>query len=536
MKFGYRNLGLRWAAAPNAALTIPVRECVRTCLRAIAVAFHTTQVTPMQRARPATPVRSDAALAMFLAEGGDERIKVNPLSGRTKYGTPSGPAPDEIWFSSSTASAIDRRGFAAAADALSAIMDDRKTEFLHPAAWFDRIRGRIIACFGVPGTKAILSASGTEAEFIALSIANAMTVRPLTNIIVAPTETGSGVINAAAGRHFLASSSLGGDVEAGAYLDGLQAADVKLEAIAIRDQYGRPRELDDIDSEAIASVGRALAGGRDVLLHVLDTSKTGLCGVTRQTARALRDRANGHMQVVVDACQLRCSPERIRADLDAGFMVMITGSKFAAGPPFAGALLLPPAVTDALGARPGVPAGLAAYSALLDWPPMLRKDFAAALGTPFNLGLGLRWDAALATIEPFFALPLSARAYICTWFAAEVRRHVAMRPHLRMAETSADGTIFPVVTKGAESAARAAALNEALAMTNAPGMPLKLARRCHVGQPVLIADEAALRICASMPLVLDIAAYMDEGRTIESAPVADDLDFLFRKWDRLAGF
>jgi len=489
--------------------------------------------TARLRARPAVPARSDAALALFLADGGDERIRPDPLTGRTKYGTPASPAPEEIWFSSSTASAIDWRGFAAAGDVLCRLIGDG--ELIHPMAWFDRLRQRIVGLFGIPGAEAVLSASGTETEFIALSIALATSERPLTSIVIAPTETGSGVMKAAAGRHFLASSSLGRAVEASAYLDGLQAADVQVEAIAIRDLSGLPRDSKEIDAEAAACVARALAAGRDVLLHVLDASKTGLSGVTRRAARALAG-ASGRVHVVVDACQLRCPPERVHADLQAGFMVMITGSKFAGGPPFEGALLLPPGLAEDLNERSRVPAGLAAYSALLDWPPALRRNFTAALDLPFNLGLGLRWEAALATIEPFFALPASLRAHICSWFAAEVHRYVAARPHLRMAALGADATIFPVLTQGAAGPAEAAALYAALAAPKAPAdMPPELARPCHVGRPVAIGDEAALRICASMPLVLDIAAHMAEGRTIESAPVADDLDLLFRKWDRLAG-
>ncbi|MGB6655714.1 MAG: hypothetical protein WBE49_02310, partial [Methylovirgula sp.] len=149
-----------------------------------------------------------------------------------------------------------------------------------------------------------------------------------------------------------------------------------------------------------------------------------------------------------------------------------------------------------------------------------------------NLGLGLRWEAALATLEAFFALPESLRTQILNAFSAEVERHIAAHPHLRLVAGAADATIFALVTDGAKGPAEAAALYRGLAEE---GADADLARPCHVGQPVEIGNETALRICASMPLVLDIAAHMAEGRTINSAPVTGDLDFLFRKWDRLAG-
>ncbi len=69
------------------------------------------------------------------------------------------------------------------------------------------------------------------------------------------------------------------------------------------------------------------------------------------------------------------------------------------------------------------------------------------------------------------------------------------------------------------------------------GAPARLARACHLGQPVPIGEKAVLRVCASMPMVLDIAARIMDGETIESAvaPVLADLDLLFEKWDWLAG-
>ena len=53
-------------------------------------------------------------LRLLLASGGDERIWPDPLTGRSRYGTTIAPAPDETWFSSSTASTISERGYRAA--------------------------------------------------------------------------------------------------------------------------------------------------------------------------------------------------------------------------------------------------------------------------------------------------------------------------------------------------------------------------------------------------------------------------------------
>ena len=398
-------------------------------------------------------------------------------------------------------------------------------------------RTRIADIFAIAGSEVVLTASGTEAEFVALSVAQALLKRPLTNIIVAPTETGRGVVSAAEGRHFLASSSLGGSVTLGAALRGF--AGIEVETIPIRDQEGYPLDPQAIDREAAALVAQALEAGRDVLLHVLDSSKTGLCGVTRETARELVKQARGRIAVVVDACQLRCQPAQLQQDLESGFMVMITGSKFAGGPPFAGALLLSPSTVERL-ENASAPSGLSAYSARFDWPERLRENFAADLDQPVNIGLGLRWEAALAAIEPYFALPEALRQQILTWFAGTVHRRISARPHLKQisAEPSRSKTIIPIETLGqAGTPSGGAALHAILAASHAPlGGPDRLAKACHLGQPVPIGERAALRLCASMPMVLDVAARIMEGQTIEAAvsPVLDDLDLVFEKWDWLA--
>ncbi len=506
-----------------------------------------------------------ATVALFLNSGGDERTRPDPLTGRSRYGTLGIPAEDEIWFSSSTASTVDPRSFAAAGEVLSRLVgtgaahdahvkssDVKSREVkssdvksLDVKSWFDELRRRLVTLFAIPGAEAVLTPSGTEAEFAALSVARALLSRPLTNIVVAPTETGRGVMMAAAGRHFLPSSSLGGPVAVGFPLVGFDRRPIETQGIAIRDEAGYPRDPAAIDREAASLVAQALAAGRDVLLHVLDASKTGLSGVTRETAQALAQQARGRIMIVVDACQLRCPPERLRSDLEAGFMVMVSGSKFAGGPPFAGALLLSPSMIERLQGRARAPAGLTAYSARFDWPESLRSGFAAELESAVNLGLGLRWEAALATIEPYFSLPEALRMQVLTWFAGAVHRRVTARPHLRQiqAEPSRSKTIIPIETLGdAATPAGAAALHAALAAPQAPkeaslSAPAKLARACHLGQPVPIGDKAALRICASMPLVLDIAARIMEGQRIEAAvaPVVEDLDLVFEKWDRFVG-
>ena len=54
----------------------------------------------------------------------------------------------------------------------------------------------------LPGVEVVLTPSGTDGEYAALHLARGGSNRALVNIVIAPEETGSGVLAAAQGRHF----------------------------------------------------------------------------------------------------------------------------------------------------------------------------------------------------------------------------------------------------------------------------------------------------------------------------------------------
>ena len=450
----------------------------------------------VRREPRAAPTALDRQLALFIASGGDERIWLDPITRRNRYGVPAAPAPNELWFSSSTASPVSRRGWAAARDALESLTRPRGVGI---STWFDQIRARLIALYAAPGAEAVLAASGTETELVALSLALALADGPLVNIVVAPAETGSGVPDAAGGRHFLGRASLGEAVAKGGRLAGWEAAHVALETIEIRQADGALRRIADVDQEAALRVERAVTAGCFALLHVLDASKTGRAGVSREAAARIQARYPGRVLVAVDACQLRCPAAQVKRDLESGFAVMVTGSKFAGGPAFCGALLLPEALAGRL-ARADLQAGpLAPYSAALDWPQRLRRRATPGLAQSANLGLGLRWMAALAEIEAYEAIPAAWRLAALAEFDRAVRARVAADDALALVDPTgrpAAPGLVPIVHADAGDARRAW-----LAMSRGEGGR----RRCHLGQPVAVGPRWALRVCASMPMITEAA-------------------------------
>ncbi len=459
-------------------------------------------------------------------------FELDPLTRRNRYGTTTTPARDEISFASTTANTISEAGFTAAGNALAQLLAPDPAICLPIDQWFDDIRASITHFLAIPGTEAILAPSGTDAEVLALGLAASLTKGPLTNILIAPEETGSGVPLAARGCHFSDSTAVGAPVTVGSPIEGFAAKGIEVAVVPIRDARGAPRDPRAIDRDAAETVERELRRGHNVLLHVLDASKTGLTGLTRQAARTLTASAPQRVRIVVDACQLRCSLTQIKRDLEDGFMVQATGSKFAGGPPFCGVVLLPAALADEVAARDSLPRGIADYSAALDWPTPLRHRFGRMWASQTNIGLGLRWVAALDGIASMAAMGDNLQTRIAARFAKEVR---ARAKNLRGIEFDHDepdfasSTIVPIALRNRDgsSSAFSAAQGIQAALRDGDGGPV-----CHVGQPVCLGEQTVLRIAASAYTLAGVAARMGGGSDIDQAfqPVAADLDSLFEKW------
>jgi len=468
---------------------------------------------------------SDSSLITALVSGGDERIVRDPVTGTNRYCTPVLPDAGAVWLSSSTASALTPGGYRAAEAAFAALNGGERS----PAAWFDGLRQRLLRTFGIAGAEAVLCASGTEAEFLALHAGRAVLGPYLRNIVIAPKETGSGVLNAAAGQHFSATCVRGDPVVKGDMVDGFDSGPAEVCAVSLRDAFGGVRADGDLDAELEMLCAEADADGRAILLHALDSSKTGLNGPRRETLVRLKALYADRLLVVVDACQLRCTPETVKGHLALGHFVMISGSKFASGPPFCGALLVPPAHVAAL-RRMRLPHGMGAYTTTQDWPNALRAGLARLDCGDYNLGLGLRWEAALHEIEAFYALPKGVRHDVTTAFGAAVTAEITGQSSLRLISDARrhdlpERTIFPVVI-GEGTAARAAVLGARLRqpMTAYPG-------RYYLGQPVEVGAASALRVCAGMPLITQLSVAVLRGESLHTAltPMRQGLAQLFAK-------
>lgn len=469
-----------------------------------------------------------APLEQLLTMGGDTRLRLDPATQLNGYGCRPYPRPEAFTFASSTATSISERAFAAAGaerDELARAAARGGLDAAY-AARVEALRGDLLALLGLGGSgvELVFSPSGTDGALHAVFLARAVLGTPMTSVIAAADETGSGVPYASCGRHFNSLTAQGASVEKGLPIAGL-AEGVATVALPLRDA-GRLRSPEEMDELVLAAVERALGAGHRVLLHVMDHSKLGARCPSAACLAAIAAHWGDAVQVVIDACQMRLSRARLAAHLAQGHMVLITGSKFFTGPPFSGGLLVPPSLGARLAQVDGVPAGLADYTGRGEWPvswPGLR----AGLAERANPGQLLRWSAALQEMRDYFTVPAEFRRYALGRFAEIVPGLIASEENLELlpdprSDGALDGewasrSIFPFLVHrdgralgpdacGVLYRALNADVSGALPATLSVRHRSLAAQPCHIGQPVALAlpqggSVAALRISAGARVV-----------------------------------
>ena len=268
---------------------------------------------------------------ILMQRGGDNRLYVKPETGLNVYGCSHRPRPWAVTFASSTASSISERGYVAAEAArqrvtLAALRGPGREAAASEASL---ARREIKSYYQLPpGAEVILAPSGTDGELLALAIAQMDAGgRAISNVVIAPEETGSGVPLAARGRHFATDTAIGSIVEKGAAVAGFDPGTTLVD-IRLNEPDGSMRPMAAIDDDWHQAVAHAVAQGRKILLHILDVSKRGRAAPSLEGVKAICDRYGDCVDVVVDACQARLSSGAIRACVDSGWLVLVTGRSF----------------------------------------------------------------------------------------------------------------------------------------------------------------------------------------------------------------
>jgi hypothetical protein len=346
----------------------------------------------------------------ILAAGGDSRLTLYSQTGLNRYGTVPRPRPEAVHFSSSTASSISDYGFTLCEMlrhdlSLAAIRDDVP---LHEVRRHltDAVIDQLLDLLAIDHSEAdvTLAPSGSDTELLAVMLAAAAADVSLTNILIAPEETGRAIALAGAGRFFDDLAGSGARVCKGQ--EAWPGRSIEVSQVAIRADDGRPRATAEIEDELRNIVVSALARGHRILLHVLACSKTGLSAPSNRGVIELVAMAPERIDVVVDACQMRTPLDEIAGWIRLGWMVQLSGSKFFTGPPFSGALAIPPRyreravrVRALLAAAPGV-------GRSEDWNAWWRpRLMPPTMPSSPSIGFLFRWLPAIAEAHLLAELP-----------------------------------------------------------------------------------------------------------------------------------
>jgi hypothetical protein len=520
----------------------------------------------LAQAADVTTALMEAALPteVLLTRGGDSRVSLEATARVNKYGCSAVPRPSTVSFSSCTASSPSELSYRAAEHTRQELIGS----VLHGTTMADRfgaaieeVRSELASVIGLDArdrAQVMLAASGTDCELCALQLALEGHDRDLLVIVIGPDEIGGGSLSAASGRYFDALTPLERPVPVGKPLDGLEVGRVHTETVPLRERSGRPVPIGDIDAKVEALAREAVGRGARVLLHVVDSSKTGLRAPSIGAVRKLHHELGEALIVVVDAAQMRTRCETLIEYVRAGWLVMISGSKFFAGPPFAGALLVPPAFSARATNAAAVPLGLGAYLSAFDVPRPWVRWRASFQSTP-NLGLLLRWRSALAEMHAFEAFGRDARRERVEAISRHFRSELGRRRFVEIVaapvadrngvEESWDGcqTIWTFVLKRdrhARAERRVLSYDEAwqvyiwlnrdvsaMLPSQATMAERSLAAvRCHIGQPVRIGWGEG-DVAGALRLALG-ARSMRES-TLDPGCVLDKIEVILRYWRQL---
>src|SRR5688572_2557379 len=192
----------------------------------------------------------EASLDELLASGGDSRSLIDPVTGTNRYRCTPSPRDQVVPLGSCTASTIAPAGYECARTVLNRLRAVAHTEHLAVTIEesFRQVRSELrhqLVRSSVPGLGIVLTPSGTDAELICTLLAAGDRSRPLCNIVVGPSELGSGTTLAAACRYFDPLSPAGRATTHGAPVDEALARRVCVHEVLIRGATGNPRPVEE---------------------------------------------------------------------------------------------------------------------------------------------------------------------------------------------------------------------------------------------------------------------------------------------------
>jgi len=445
----------------------------------------------------------------LLMAGGDLRLNIDEIDLLNKYGCSPFPRPDAFTFASSTATSVSNFAFDKTDKARSILIrNSLKNGFKNITIEFsESLKNNLRKVFKLNDEcQIIFSPSGTDSSLQIAAITQIISNKDITHVLVASDETGSGVAAALKGCHFENTTALNYPVKKGNKIEGFR--DIDLIKIPFRDVDGALKSSNQLDQEVFTAISKANKSGNHIVLHAMDHSKLGYQSPSEKMMKSLDTLNNLSIQVVVDAAQLRLDPTDIQNNLNKGYIVSITGSKYFTGPPYSGALIFPENVSKLVHAvKNTLPEGLTKYYNHSDWPTswFCSED----LSDGFNYGSYMRWKAAIVEMDRYYKTPVLYRnmgiEMFCNFVDDSIKEATFLEP-LYGDETIANTynneefgirnirTIFPFFILKNQEVLSVDHVKQLYIYLNSDisdqfeGSPLEIirlaAQKCHIGQAV----------------------------------------------------
>jgi len=481
----------------------------------------------------------------LLMDGGDLRLTIDEIDLLNKYGCRPFPRPEAFTFASSTATSVSNFAFDKT-DKIRSILikNSLKNGFKNTALEFsESLKTSLRKIFTLnDACEIIFSPSGTDSSLQIAAITQISTPKEITHILVASDETGSGVPAALMGCHFENNTALNFPAKKGDRIEGFR--DVDLIKIPFRDEEGKLKSTDQLDTEVFKAITETNKLGRHIVLHVMDHSKLGYQSPSETMMQELDVLEDISIQVIIDAAQLRLDPVDIQNYLEKEYIVSITGSKYFTGPPYSGALIFPKGVSKSLGSvQNKLPKGLTKYYNHSDWPA--NWFCSTDLCDGFNYGSNMRWKAAIVEMERYFLTPVLYRnmgiEMFCNFVEDSIKEASFLEPlyekepYVNPYDTEDFGirnirTIFPFFILKNGDALSVAKVKKLYVLLNSDlseqfdGASLEIirlaAQKCHIGQAVNVKYRTDLQ---SAVLRISLGA-----RVISESWVNRDISIYFR--------
>lgn len=367
----------------------------------------------------------------LLTTGGDDRSLILPESGANKYHIRPVPIEShQIFRGSCTGNPPTKSAFEATKKFYEENLESIQSCQLDSALRdiFKEQRERLKKYLDLPeGAEVIIAPSGSDAEYLPIAIAKALHPdKKIVNGVTQLNEIGAGTAPASTGKFFSKYAPFLGDHGLD-YLEGFDG----IEGIVV-DARNKDGSVVDAAQKMDEFAQEQIALGNYPIVHAVFGGKTGL----RDTVMPSSIDKGDTSMAIVDACQGRFTLAEMKEWMDNDAIVLFTASKFFQAPPFCAAVIIPPSIAEKLSTADAPKEMLGANgllgfvtdkelpSCMDTWKPYLNDD---AIN---NVGLALRWQAGLFSMEKLESISDDERTTLVDEWAAKVKNMVEENPNI----------------------------------------------------------------------------------------------------------